>query len=309
MRIVFMGTPQFAVPTLMEIIGQGHDVAAVYTQPPRPAGRRGLDETKSPVHEAAEALGLDVRHPASSLKDRAEEIAALEADALVVVAYGLILPQAVLDAAEYGAFNVHASLLPRWRGAAPVARAIMAGDAQTGVAVMKMEAGLDTGPVAMEERVAIAPQETAGELTERLARLGADLMGRALGGLQRGALTFTPQAEAGATYAKKIDKGEAAIDFAAPAAAVRAHIHGLSPWPGAHATLEIGGKPERLKVLRAEEVAGEGAPGTILDGDLTVACGTGAVRLTRVQRPGKGAVDAADFLRGARVEAGTRFAA
>ncbi len=308
MRIVFMGTPQFAVPTLMEIIGQGHDVVAVYTQPPRPAGRRGLGETKSPVHEAAEALGLDVRHPAS-LKDRAGEIAALEADALVVVAYGLILPQAVLDAARYGAFNVHASLLPRWRGAAPVARAIMAGDAQTGVAVMKMEAGLDTGPVAMEERVAIAPQDTAGELTERLARLGADLMGRALGGLERGALTFTPQAEAGATYAKKIDKGEAAIDFAAPAAAVRAHIHGLSPWPGAHATLEIGGKPERLKVLRAEEVAGEGAPGTILDGELTVACGTGAVRLTRVQRPGKGAVDAADFLRGARVEAGTRFAA
>ena len=306
MRLVFMGTPAFAVPTLMELVGQGHEVAAVYTQPPRPAGRRGLDETKSPVHEAAEALAIEVRHP-ESLKGRADEIAALAPDALVVVAYGLLLPQDVLDAAPHGAFNVHASLLPRWRGAAPVARAIMAGDAETGVAVMKMEAGLDTGPVAMEERVAIRPDETAGELTDRLARLGADLMGRALGGVERGALTLTPQPAEGATYAKKIDKAEAAIDFARPATAVRAHIHGLSPWPGAYATLEIAGKPERLKVLRAAEVAGEGVPGTILDDALTVACGEGAVRLLRVQRAGKGAVDAAEFLRGARIAAGTRF--
>lgn len=306
MRIVFMGTPAFAVPTLMELVGQGHEVAAVYTQPPRPAGRRGLGETKSPVHEAAEALAIEVRHP-ESLKGRADEIAALEPDALVVVAYGLLLPQDVLDAAPNGAFNVHASLLPRWRGAAPVARAIMAGDAQTGVAVMKMEAGLDTGPVAMEERVAIGPDETAGELTDRLARLGADLMGRAMGGLERGALNLTPQAAEGATYARKIDKGEAAIDFTQDAAAVRAHIHGLSPWPGAYATLEIAGKPERLKVLRAAEVPGEGAPGTILDGEFTVACGTGAVRLLRVQRAGKGAADAAEFLRGARIGAGARF--
>lgn len=308
MRLVFMGTPAFAVPTLMELVGQGHEVVAVYTQPPRPAGRRGLDETKSAVHEAAEALGIEVRHPVS-LKDRAEEIAALGADALVVVAYGLLLPQAVLDAAPLGAFNVHASLLPRWRGAAPIARAIMAGDAETGVAVMKMEAGLDTGPVAMEERIAIGPDDTAGGLTERLARLGADLMGRALGGLERGALTLTPQPEEGATYARKIDKAEAAIDFAQPAAAVRAHIHGLNPWPGAHATIEIGGKPERLKVLLAEVVAGEGAPGTVLDDRLTVACGEGAVRLLRVQRAGRSAVDAADFLRGARVATGDRFEA
>lgn len=308
MRLVFMGTPDFAVPTLMEIVGQGHEVVAVYTQPPRPAGRRGLGETKSPVHEAAEALGIPVHHPVS-LKDRAGEIEALGADALVVVAYGLLLPQTVLDAAPLGAYNVHASLLPRWRGAAPIARAIMAGDAETGVGVMKMEAGLDTGPVAMEERIAIHPDDTAGELTERLARLGADLMGRALGGLERGALTLTPQDAEGATYARKIDKAEAAIDFTRPAAAVCAHIHGLSPWPGAHGTLAIAGKAERLKVLRATIAAGNGAPGTVLDDALTVACGEGAVRLLRVQRAGKSAVDAADFLRGARVGAGDRFEA
>jgi len=306
MRLVFMGTPDFAVPTLMEIVGQGHEVAAVYTQPPRPAGRRGLGETKSPVHEAAEALGLPVFHPVS-LRDRAGEIAALEADALVVVAYGLLLPQAVLDASLHGAFNVHASLLPRWRGAAPIARAIMAGDTETGVAVMKMEKDLDTGPVAMEERVKIGPHDTAGELTERLSRLGADLMVRALGGLERGGLTLRPQSPEGATYARKIEKAEAAIDFAQPASAVRGHIHGLSPWPGAHATIAVGGKPERLKVLSCEVVAGEGAPGTILDDRLTVACAEGAVRLGRVQRPGKTPVDAADFVRGARIGPGACF--
>lgn len=307
MRVVFMGTPDFAVPTLMEIAGQGYEVAAVYTQPPRPAGRRGLDERKSAVHEAAEALGIEVRHPVS-LKDRADEIKDLAPDVLVVVAYGLILPPAVLDAAPMGAFNVHASLLPRWRGAAPVARAIMAGDTETGVAVMQMEAGLDTGPVAMEERVPIGPTDTAGELAERLSRLGGDLMVRALGALSRGGLALRPQSGAGITYAHKIDKAEAAIDFSKDAEAVRAHIHGLSPWPGAFAMLEVAGKPERIKVLFAQTVPGDGVPGTVLDDQLTVACGRGAVRLLKVQRAGKGVVTADEFLRGARVGAGAQFA-
>ncbi|MEM8664946.1 MAG: methionyl-tRNA formyltransferase [Pseudomonadota bacterium] len=305
MRVVFMGTPDFAVPTLMEIVGQGHEVAAVYTQPPRRAGR-GMDERKSAVHEAAEALGLDVHTPVS-LKDRAGEIAAVDADVIVVVAYGLILPQAVLDAAEHGAYNVHGSILPRWRGAAPVARAIMAGDTQTGVAVMKMEAGLDTGPVAMEEPIKIAPTDTAGDLTERLARLGGDLMGRALGGLARGSLTLTPQPDEGVTYAHKIQKAEAAVDFSKPATAVRNHIHGLSPWPGAFGTIRLAGKPERLKLLEAEVVDGEGAPGALIGDDLSVACGDGAIRLLRVQRAGKGAVTVDEFLRGARLDEGARF--
>ncbi|MCF3936504.1 methionyl-tRNA formyltransferase [Acuticoccus sp. M5D2P5] len=309
MRVVFMGTPPFAVPTLMEIVGQAHEVVAVYTQPPRPAGR-GMGDKKSAVHEAAEALGLPVFHP-TSLKGRADEIAALEADVAVVVAYGLLLPQDVLDAPELGCFNLHASLLPRWRGAAPIARAIMAGDAETGVAVMKMEAGLDTGPVAMVERTPITADETAGTLTDRLSRLGADLMVRALGGLERGALDLQAQPEAGVTYAKKIDKAEARIDFTASAEAVRNHIHGLNPMPGAYAELSIGGKMERLKVLQAVVVPreGEAAPGTILDEALTVACGTGAVRLLRVQRAGKGPVEADAFVRGARIGAGDRFEA
>ncbi|MEM8552294.1 MAG: methionyl-tRNA formyltransferase [Pseudomonadota bacterium] len=305
MKVVFMGTPEFAVPTLMEIAGQGHEMAAVYTQPPRPAGR-GMDERNSHVHNAADALGIEVRHP-PSLKDRAEEVADLGADVIVVVAYGLILPQAVLDAAPMGAFNLHASLLPRWRGAAPVARAILAQDSHTGVCVMKMEAGLDTGPVAMEERVRIAPSDTAGELTEKLSRLGADLMVRALGALQRGGLNFRPQSEDGITYAHKIDKAEAQIDFTKPADAVRAQIHGMSPWPGAYALLEVAGKPERVKVLLAQTVSGNGVPGTLLDDRLTVACGEGALSLTRVQRPGKGVMSGEEFVRGVRVAAGARF--
>ncbi len=305
MRIVFMGTPSFAVPTLMEIVGQGHTVPAVYTQPPRPAGR-GMAERRSAVHEAAEALGIEVRHP-TSLKEEAEAIAALEPDALVVVAYGLILPVPVLEAAPLGAYNVHASLLPRWRGAAPVARAIMAGDAQTGVTVMRMEKGLDTGPVGMVEHTPIGPDDTAADLTDRLSRLGADLMVRALAALDRDALTLTPQPEEGVTYASKIDKAEAPIDFAQPAEAVRNHIHGLNPMPGAYATIEIAGKPERLKVLRATVATGSGAPGEVLDDRLTVACGEGAVRLLRVQRAGKSPVDADAFLRGARIGPGDRF--
>ena len=307
LRLIFMGTPQFAVPTLMEIVGQGHEVAAVYTQPPRQAGR-GMGERRSGVHEAAAALDLTVRHP-SSLKDRAGEIATLEADAIVVVAYGLLLPQDVLDATTEGAYNVHASLLPRWRGAAPIARAIMAGDDETGVCIMKMEAGLDTGPVAMVERTPIALDETAGALTERLSRLGADLMARALGGLERGALQLAPQREEGVTYARKIDKAEAAIDFGAPARAVRDHVNGLSPWPGAHASLAVAGRPERLKVLHASLGEGRSAPGEILDEALNVACGEGAVRFLSVQRAGKGAMDAEAFVRGARVGPGDRFEA
>jgi methionyl-tRNA formyltransferase len=267
-----------------------------------------MGERKSAVHEAAEALALEVRHP-DTLKGRAGEIEALDADVAVVAAYGLILPQEILDATRLGAFNVHASLLPRWRGAAPVARAIMAGDGETGVSIMKMEAGLDTGPVAMMERVPIAPDDTAGEVTERLARLGADLMVRALGGLERGALDLVPQPQEGVTYASKIDKAEARIDFSRPAETVRNHIHGLNPVPGAWATLDVAGAPERIKVLRAAVVDGEGEPGTILDDALTVACGKDAVRLLKVQRAGRGAVDAGAFLRGARVGPGDRFQA
>ena len=306
MRVVFMGTPDFAVPTLTEIIGQGHEVAAVYTQPPRPAGR-GQAERRSPVHEAALRFGLQVRTPAS-MKDAGvqAEFAALEADVAVVVAYGQLLPQGVLDSPAQGCLNLHASLLPRWRGAAPIQRAIMAGDRETGVMVMRMEAGLDTGPVAMSERVAIGPDETAGELHDRLMRLGADLMARALSALSRGALTFHEQ-EGETVYAKKIEKAEARIDWSRPAREVHNHIRGLSPFPGAWFEAELGGKPERIKVLRSALADGSGAPGTVLDDALTIACGGGAVRLVELQRAGKGAMAADAFLRGAAVSAGQKF--
>lgn len=304
MRIVFFGTPAFAVPTLTEIIGQGHEVAAVYTQPPRAAGR-GMAERKSPVHETADRFSIPVLTP-SSLKptDEADRFAGLAAEAGVVVAYGQILPRAFLDKPMNGCLNLHASLLPRWRGAAPVARAIMAGDAETGVMVMRMEAGLDTGPVAMSERVAISPDVTAGELADRLASLGADLMVRALAALSRGVLSFVPQVAEGATYAKKLDKGETRIDWTRPAKDVHNHIRGLSPDPGAW--FEWNG--ERVKALRSTLASGSGTPGTVLDSGFTVACGDGAVRLLNLQRAGKGALTAADFLRGSPVAAGTRLA-
>lgn len=303
MRIAFFGTPQFAVPTLTEIIGQGHDVAAVYTQPPRSAGR-GLSETRSPVHETAARFSLPVFAPVSLRpQDEAARFAALDVEVGVVVAYGQILPQAFLDAAAHGCLNLHASLLPRWRGAAPVARAIMAGDRETGVMVMQMEAGLDTGPVAMSERVAIGDDTTAGELATQLASLGADLMARALAALSRGVLTFTPQAAEGATYAKKIDKAETRIDWARPAREVHNHIRGLSPAPGAW--FELAG--ERIRVLRSTLASGSGAPGSVLDDALTVACGDGAVRLTNVQRAGKAAMAAEAFLRGTPLAPGTRL--
>jgi methionyl-tRNA formyltransferase len=300
-RIVFMGTPEFAVPTLAELAGRGYAIAAVYTRPPA-AGGRGMAERRSPVHEAAEKFGLPVLHPAS-LKDEAaaEAFRAHAADAAVVVAYGLLLPKAILEAPSHGCLNLHASLLPRWRGAAPIARAIMAGDAETGVCVMRMDQGLDTGPVALAERVAIGPDTTAGELHDRLAVLGADLMARALAALERGVLEFTPQPDAGVTYAKKIEKAETRIDWSGSWKRVHDRIRGLSPHPGAW--FEIGGA--RIKVIRSTRGEGAGAPGTALDDRLTVACGEGAVRLLEVQRAGGKAMSAEEFLRGSPIPAGT----
>jgi methionyl-tRNA formyltransferase len=298
MRVVFMGTPDFSVPTLTEIVSSGHEVVAVYTRAPKPAGR-GQEERKSPVHLAAEGFGIPVFTP-RSLKGEAEQIvfASHQADVAIVVAYGLLLPRPILEAPALGCLNLHGSLLPRWRGAAPIQRAIMAGDTQTGVMVMQMDEGLDTGPVAIGEVMPIGPDMTAGELHDTMMRTGADLMGRALAALERGSLDFTPQPETGAVYAKKIEKAEARIDWSRPAAEVHNHIRGLAPFPGAWFELELAGKPVRIKVLRSTLAEGSGAPGTLLDG-LTIACGSGAIRLTQLQREGKGAMDAATFLRGA----------
>jgi methionyl-tRNA formyltransferase len=317
LRIAFFGTPSFAVPTLTEIVGHGHDVAAVYTQPPRAAGR-GLAARPSPVHDVAGRFGLPVLAPARLKGEgEAERFAALGVDVGVVVAYGQILPEAFLAAPRHGFLNLHGSLLPRWRGAAPVARAIMAGDAETGVMVMRVEAGLDTGPVAMAEKVAIAPDVTAGELADRLATLGADLMVRALAALSRDGLSFVPQllsqaAAEGVTYAKKLDKAETRIDWSLPAAAVHNHIRGLSPEPGAWFEADLGRGPERIRALRSTLADGSvpagTPPGTVLDAALTIACGVGAVRLLSVQRAGKAPLPAADFLRGTPVAAGIRLA-
>lgn len=308
MRIVFMGAPAFSVPTLLEIIGQGNEVAAVYTRAPRPAGRRGLELTKTPVHLVAEQHAIPVFTPAT-LRNEPEQdrFRAHEADAAVVVAYGLILPPAILALPKHGCLNLHGSLLPRWRGAAPIQRAIMAGDCDTGVCVMRMEEGLDTGPVALVERLVIAPTMTAGDLAERLARLGADLMARALPALERGLLEFTPQPVEGATYAKKIDKAEARIDWAADAETVRNQIHGLSPAPGAYSERDFGHGAERVKVLRARVVVGEGIPGEALDDALTIACGRGAIQVIEAQRAGKIAMSGEALARGAQITRGARF--
>ena len=302
MRIVFMGTPDFSVPMLTAIIGQGYEVVAVYSQPPRPAGRRGLELTKSPVHEKAEEFGIPVFTP-KSLKGAEEQdvFASLEADVAIVVAYGLLLPQAILDAPRLGCYNGHASLLPRWRGAAPIQRAIMSGDTETGMMIMKMDAGLDTGPVAMAEKVAITPDMSAGELHDRLSMIGADLMVRALGALERESLTLQPQAEEGVTYAAKIDKAEARIDWSKPAKDVHNTIRGLSPFPGAWCEMEINGVVERVKLQRSTSGEGSGAPGSVLDDRLTIACGDGAVRLVTLQRSGGKPLPAQDFLRGAHL--------
>ncbi|MGY6709369.1 MAG: methionyl-tRNA formyltransferase [Rhizobiaceae bacterium] len=303
LRIIFMGTPDFAAETLRAIHRAGHEIVAVYSQPPRPAGRRGLELTRSPVHLTAEELGLEVRTPVS-LKNEAEQKAfsALGAEVAVVVAYGLILPQAILEGTRFGAFNLHASLLPRWRGAAPIQRAIMAGDRETGVMVMKMDAGLDTGPVALTARVPIDEQMTAGQLHDLLMSTGATLMVEALAKLEAGELSLTPQADEGATYAAKIAKSETRIDWTQPAREVHDRIRGLSPFPGAWCEMMFGGKAERVKVLGGIVAEGDGAPGSLLDEQLTIACGDGAVRLTHLQRAGGKALRAQDFLRGSRPE-------
>ena len=305
LRIIFMGTPEFSVPLLGEIAGQGHEIVACYTRAPKPGGRRGLEPVKSPVHQAAERFGIPVFTP-RTLRDgeAAAEFAAHEADVAVVAAYGLILPKAVLAAPRFGCLNLHASLLPRWRGAAPIQRAIMAGDAETGMMVMKMDVGLDTGPVALTAHFPIGPDMTAGELHDELMGVGADLMVEALDRLERGELTLTPQPEEGVLYAAKIDKAETRIDWTRPAVEIHNHIRGLSPFPGAWCEAAVGGKAERLKILRSVLAAGTGAPGTVLDDRLTVACGDGAVRLTEVQRAGGRPVPAAEFLRGAKMGRG-----
>ncbi|WP_298200545.1 methionyl-tRNA formyltransferase [Novosphingobium sp.] len=301
MRIIVMGTPDFAVPTLQALVGAGHEVVCTYTQPPRPGGRRGKELTPSPVQRAAEAQGIPVRHPIS-LRDAAAQadFAALEADVAVVAAYGLILPQAVLDAPRHGCLNVHGSLLPRWRGAAPIQRAILAGDAETGVGIMRMERGLDTGPVLLEGRTPVAGK-TAGDLTDELANLGARLMVQVLDDLP--AYPEIPQPEAGVTYAHKIDKAEARLDFALAAEQVERQVRAFNPAPGAFFTFE----DERYKVLAAKVVAATGEPGTVLDEALTIACGSGALQPTVVQRAGRPAMSVTELLRGKPIPAGARL--
>ena len=309
MRIVFMGTPDFAVPTLDRLHADGHTIAAVYTRAPARAGR-GMALKLSPVHARAEALGLPVLTPTTlKSEEAAETFAGHGSEVAVVVAYGMLLPQRILDLPRFGCLNLHGSLLPRWRGAAPIQRAVMAGDAESGVGVMRMEAGLDTGPVAMEARLAITEGMTAGELHDRLMPLGADLMGRAIQALERDGLTFTPQATEGVVYAHKITNEEARIDWSRQAEEVARHINGLSPFPGAYFEADLGKGPERVKVLRALAHDGSGTPGTLLDAAGTVACGTGAVRLLELRRAGKGGVASGEeFLRGARLAAGASFA-
>jgi methionyl-tRNA formyltransferase len=305
MRVIFMGTPEFSLAPLAEIYGRGHEIVAVYSRAPKPAGRRGLELTPSPVHAAAEKFGLKVLTP-KNFRDpeTVEAFRAFAADVAVVVAYGLILPKAVLEAPRLGCLNLHASLLPRWRGAAPIQRAIMAGDGETGIEVMQMEEGLDTGPIGMAEKLALTPDMTAGEAHDRLSALGGDLIGRALAALQRGALTFTPQSEDGVLYAKKIDKAEARIDFSRAAAELHNQIRGLSPFPGAFFEGDFGKGPERVKILRASVAEGKGEPGTLVDPAPLVACGEGALRLIEVQRAGRGAVSGAVFMRGAHLTPG-----
>ncbi|MBS9719348.1 methionyl-tRNA formyltransferase [Tianweitania sp. BSSL-BM11] len=308
LRLIFMGTPVFSAATLEAIAEAGHVISAVYTQPPRPAGRRGLELVASPVQTVAERLGFEVRSPVS-LKSESEQaaFAELKADVAVVVAYGLLLPMPILLGTRLGCFNGHASLLPRWRGAAPIQRAIMAGDAQTGMMIMKMDEGLDTGPICLEQRVPITPEMTAGDLHDRLMQVGAPLMVDALKQLEAGTLPMRSQPAEGTTYAAKISKTETRIDWTRAASEIDATIRGLAPFPGAWCEVELGGKVERLKLLRSVKADGSGAPGTIFDGDGLVACGDGAVRLIEVQKAGGKPMAARDFLSGHRFGAGTRL--
>ena len=305
LRLVFMGTPDFAVPTLIEVVGRAHKIVAVYTRAPKQAGR-GMKFKASPIEREARRFGLPIMAPATLRTDAAQDaFRAHHADAAVVVAFGLILPREVLEAAPLGCFNLHASLLPRWRGAAPINRAIMAGDAETGVMVMKMDEGLDTGPIAMAERVPIGADMTAGDLHDRLARLGADLMVRALAALERGSLVLTSQPDSGATYAAKIEKSETRIDWSKPWQKVHDHCRGLSPFPGAW--FEIASDGTRIRVLRTTRGGGSGLPGTVLDRALTIACGDGAVRILELQRAGRQPMKTEEFLRGTAIAPGQRF--
>ena len=308
LRLIFMGTPDFAVPTLLELVAHGHEIAAVYTRAPKPAGR-GMKLQATPVEQEARRLGIPVLTPTTLKTPEAQnEFRAHNADAAVVVAYGMILPQAILDAPKDGCFNLHASLLPRWRGAAPINRAVISGDPETGVMVMKMDVGLDTGDVAMAERLTITDKMTASDVHDALARLGADLMVRAMAALERGALQLTKQSEDGVTYAAKIEKAEAKIDWNQPAHSVLRHIHGLSPFPGAWSEVPVEGEAVRVKILRCEPARGTGTPGALLDDQLTIACREGAIRIVELQRAGKAPMKAAEFLRGTPLKPGARFA-
>jgi methionyl-tRNA formyltransferase len=307
LRLIFMGTPDFAVPTLLELVAHGHEIAAVYTRAARPAGR-GMKLQPTPVGQEARRLGIPVLTPTTLKTPEAlQEFRAHNADAAVVVAYGMILPKTILDAPKLGCFNLHASLLPRWRGAAPINRAIMAGDSETGLMVMKMDEGLDTGDVAMAERLTITDAMTAADVHDALARLGGDLMVRAMGALERGKLQLTKQTGEDVTYAAKIEKAEARIDWNKPARAVLRHIHGLSPFPGAWCEIPIEGEQVRVKLLRCAVVDGSGTPGEVLDDHLAVACGEGALRILELQRSGKVPMNTEEFLRGTPLKAGMRF--
>jgi methionyl-tRNA formyltransferase len=305
LRLIFMGTPDFALPALTELVGRGYDIAAVYTRAAKPAGRRGLELQPTPVEREARRFGLPVLTPATLKTPEAQAaFRAHGADAAVVVAYGLILPKPVLDAVPLACFNIHASLLPRWRGAAPINRAIMAGDAESGITIMRMDEGLDTGAMALSERLPIRADTTAGELHDALAQIGGELMPRALAAVERGTLALKPQPAAGVTYADKISKEETRIDWSKPAKAVHDHIRGLSPFPGAWFESE----GVRIKVLRSTQAQGSAAPGTVLDDGLTIACQDGAVRLLELQRAGRQAMRVDEFLRGAAIKRDMRLA-
>ena len=308
LRLIFMGTPEFAVPTLLELVAHGHEVVAVYTRAAKPAGR-GMKLQPTPVEQEARRLGIAVLTP-KTLKtaEALEEFRAHQADAAVVVAYGMILPMAILDAPKLGCFNLHASLLPRWRGAAPINRAIMAGDTETGVVVMKMDVGLDTGDVALAERVAITDTMTAADLHDALAPLGAGLMVRAIAAPEKGALQPRKQAVDGVTYATKIEKAEGRVDWNKPARAVLRHIHGLSPFPGAWSAIGGEGEAARIKILRCELAEGSGTPGAVLDDRLAIACGEGVLRILELQRAGKAPMKSAEFLRGTPLKPPARLA-